>query len=178
MIGDLATWRTSYSALPQVGDDSWKANLANYLGDELDGLLNLQTYVTGGGFPVFTFDRATFQSNLTDGVGTGVAGMQAAFTAAIATSTWVIAIGTKFGVGTPAETFSTPGVAVPDPAGISAGAAKIGELASAAPTSDPDESEFPLKLREAFLLLTYTVTGTNSVAPTPGPISDPLRGVE
>ena len=57
------------------------------------------------------------------------------------------------------------------------GVAKIGELVSSPQVGDPLLVDFPVKMRAAFLLLTYTVTGTNSL-PVPTPILDPLRAVE
>ncbi len=50
------------------------------------------------------------------------------------------------------------------------GKAKVQELASSVPVADASNSDFPVKMREAFLLLTGTVTGTNSVIPIPGPL--------
>jgi len=180
MIGDDEVWAEAYALVPLVGDDSWKKNLADYLGNLLDDLLNLQTYVSPGTppYPAFLFDRATFESLLTGEPGTGVAGMQAAFAAALLTSTFTIPIGTTFGDAGLAETFSTVGLAVPDPDSIDAGVDIIGELDTAPAVGDALDSDFPVKLRAAFLLLTYTVTGTNSVAPTPGAIDDVERAVE
>lgn len=164
-------WIDAYELMPLVGDATWKQNLADYCGDLLDNQLNLSTY-TG---PTFTFGRAAFAANLTDT--NGIVGLQSAFNAGVLASTWVIPIGTTFGAGTPAETFSTPGAAVADAPSISSGMAIIATLASSPQVGDATLSEFPTKLRAAFLSLTYTVTGTNSVTPTPGPIADPLRGV-
>jgi hypothetical protein len=175
MIGDDTAWRAAYANVPLVGDDSWKQNLADYLGDLLDNLLNLSTYVSPGvpPYPAFLFDRSTFAGALTGAPGAWVVDLQAAFTAVIPTSPFTILPLTVFGAATPAETFSTPGVAVADPPSITLGVAKIGELVSSPQVGDPLLSDFPVKMRAAFLLLTYTVTGTNSL-----PVPTPMRAVE
>lgn len=170
-IGSETDWKNAYAALPLVSTSAWKTNLADYLGDLLDGLLVLTTYSQSD----FTFGRAAFAAGLTDT--NGVAGLQTAFNNGVLASTFSIPIGTTFGGGTPAETFSTIGTAVPDAPSIASGQAILATLVNAPQTSDPLQSEFPVKLRNAFLALTYTVTGTNSVSPTPGPINDVNRGV-
>lgn len=179
MTPDETAWKSAYAneaTLPLVSDSTWKNNLSEkYLAALLDGLHNLETYAS----PTFTFDKATFEGLLTDAVGTGVAGLQAAFAAAALSSTWLIPIGTTFElVPTLATTFSTLGVATVDPDSVDDGVNLIGELDGATPTSDPLDSQFPIKLRAAFMVLKYNVVGTNSVIPTPGSISDLLRGVE
>lgn len=168
----LTDWQNDFAALPRVGDSSWKQNLGDYLSEQLDGILNFDTY---NNLPSFTFGVSAFVGGLTDT--NGIVGLQAAFEAGVLASTWTIPIGTTFGAATPAETFSTAGVATVDAASIVAGKAKIAELSSAPKVGDPLLSEFPVKLREAFLALAYTITGTNSVAPTPGPINDVGRAV-
>lgn len=174
-------WKNDYAnpaKMPQVGDSSWKQNLSNYLGDLLDDLLSLETYISPGvpAYPAFLFGRSAFASALTDT--NGIVGLQSAFEAGVNASTFIIPIGTTFElVPTLATTFSTVGLAVVDTDSIDAGKAKIAELSSAPQVSDPLDSQFPIKLRAAFLLLTYTVGGTNSVIPTPATINDEERAV-
>lgn len=179
MTPDETAWKAAYAdedTMPLVSDSTWKNNLSEkYLAALLDGFHNLETYITA----TFTFDKATFEGLLTGETGTGVAGLQAAFAAAALSSTWLIPIGTTFElVPTLATTFSTLGVAAVDPDSITDGVDLIGELDGATPTSDPLDSQFPIKLRAAFMILKYNVLGSNSVVPTPGPINDLLRGVE
>lgn len=172
-IATLTEWKDAYALLPLVSDDTWKENLTAFIEDLIVDI-NLETYAT----PSFTWARAAFKSALVGVSGAGVSEMQTGFSNSIAASTWLIPSGTTFGSATPAETFSLPGAAIPDATGVSAGVIKIGELATAEPVGTVEDSLFPEVLRDAFLLLTYTVTGTNSVTPTPGPILDPLRAVE
>jgi hypothetical protein len=173
-IGTLTQWKDAYALIPLVSTDAWKENLTVYIEDLIVDM-NLKTYAT----PSFTWGRAAFKSALVGAPGAGVSEMQTGFTNSIAASTWLIPSGTTFGGGTLAETFSAPGVAAPDVASVSAGATKIGELESTPPVGTFEDCLFPEILRAAFLLLTYTVTGINSVPPAPfGPINDPLRGVE
>lgn len=173
-VASLQDWKDAYAVLPQVGTDAWKENLTAYI-EGLIADINLATYAT----PSFTWGRAAFKSALVGVSGAGVSEMQTGFTNSIAASTWLIPSGTTFGGGTLAETFSAPGAAIPDVASVSAGATKIGELEGTPPVGTFEDCLFPEILRAAFLLLTYTVTGINSVPPAPfGPINDPLRGVE
>ena len=174
-ISPLQTWRDQYELLELVSDDSWKQNLADYLGDLLDNAFTLSTYTPA---PIFTFDRTTFASLLDSGVDQGIASLKAAFQSAIQSSTMFVSVGSYIGSSTPATTYSVVASVVPDPPSILAGQNKIQELEFAQATSDPQLSEFPEKLRDAFLLVTYTVTGTNSVAPTPSPLTDTGRSVE
>jgi len=178
-IGSVGDWQNEYADIPLVSDDSWKQTLADYLGGLLDNLLTLQTYSPA---PIFTFGKAAFVTGLAGAdpstPGSGVAALQTAFSAGVLASTMIATPPVSFTPVTPATTFSVVVSTLPDAPSIAAGQAKIAELSSAAETSDPLLSDFPVILREAFLLLTYTVIGTNSVAPTPGPLTDPLRGVE
>ncbi|TDI74593.1 MAG: hypothetical protein E2O82_03680 [Betaproteobacteria bacterium] len=169
----LSAWIDDYVEIPLTSGPEWKTTLADFIGDLVDDM-TLSTYNPA---PSFTFDRSTFANNLSDAPGTGVTSLANAFSAAILTSTMNVAAGTYIGVSTPATTFSVVSSVVPDPASIGAGAAEIAELVSSPKTSNAAESEFPVKLREAFLLLTYTVSGTNSVSPTPAPLVDAARSV-
>ena len=174
-----STWQNDYADIPLVSDDSWKQTLGDYLEALLSSLLTLQTYSPA---PVFTFGTSAFVSGLSGSdpavPGSGIIALQTAFNAGVLASTMVVAPGTSFTPPTPATTFSVVTTTLPDVPSIALGVAKIAELSAAEPTSDPLLSEFPVILREAFVLLTYTVIGTNSVAPTPAPLTDPLRGVE
>ena len=68
----------------------------------------------------------------------------------------------------PNTIFSVVNTTVIDPTSIALGKAKILELVTAPPVSDPQLSQFPTKFREATLLLTITVSGLDSTPPGGG----------
>jgi len=174
-IDSLVIWQAQWALIPKVSDTSWKQNLADYIAARVDAKLALSTYVPPG---TFTFNKSVFVAGLagvTSGTGDGVTKIASAFQSAVQTvGSLVVTPGTAFGAATPAQTFSVVASSVLIAA---AGKAKIEELSSAPLVSDPLLSQFPVKLRDAFLLLTATISGTNSVAPTPGPLVDAGRSV-
>jgi len=176
---DESTWQGDYANLELVSTDAWKQNLADYLETLLTSSLTLTTYSTD---PAFTFDTSAFVSGLAGAdpevPGSGVIALQTAFDAAVLASVMVTFPMSGFDPLSVATIFSVVTSTIVDAPSIIAGKAKIAELASAGSTSDPLESEFPVILREAFLLLTYTVIGLDSTFPTPIPLTDALRGVE
>lgn len=174
---DVEIWQEDYADIELVSTDAWKQNLADYLEVQLTESLTLTTYSTD---PEFTFDKAAFVTGLAGAgaPGTGVAALQTAFDAAVLASTMVTFPMSGFDPLSVATIFSVVTSTTVDPLSIVAGKAKIAELDGATPTSDPLLSKFPVILREAFLLLTYTVIGLDSTFPTPIPLTDALRGVE
>lgn len=173
----LSTWKSEFALLPKVADSSWKSNLGDYIEARVNSLLDLSTYSTGVSF---TFDKTTFEAALA-GVdaltGDGVDAMATGFGNALATGL-VVSAGASFSPYTPQTTFSSVTSSTFDAASITAGENKIKELNSATPVDSVNDSLFPLKLREAFLLLTATVIGLDSTPmPTgPLPLTDTARG--
>jgi hypothetical protein len=176
-VDPLSTWQSEFAILPSVIDDSWVSNLADYIAARLDSKLDLQTYSPSA---TFVFNKASFIAILgtsSSEVGDGVAKLADGFVAGVTGGLSVAAL-TSFDAGTPAETFSVVATSIFDPASTALANAKILELESATPVIDINDSIFPEKIRDASLLLTATVIGTDSVSPTPGPLTDALRGVE
>lgn len=176
-IGSIADWRTAFAAMPKVSDDSWKGNLANTVDGLVTSKLSSPGLLNPSGQPaaVFTFAKSTFQSALSDAL---PATLQSALAAALSASSIVVPVGSYIGSpGNPATTFSAVASAVLDPPSISAASAKLLELLNQTPVGDPDLAPGPATFREAFLLLTMTTTGTNSVTPTPGPLTDAARAM-
>ena len=178
-IDSLSEWKSEFSSLPKVADESWKANLANYISGHISNELNLQTYAPQ---VTFSFNTAAFESALAGidaASGGGVAAIAQGFSDGVQGGL-IVAPGTAFGSATPAETFSVVNSAQFDAASLSAAQSKISELQSAAPVSDSNNSLFPVKLREAVLLLTATVSGQDSTPPPTGPLplTDSNRAVE
>jgi len=82
-----------------------------------------------------------------------------------------VSAGAFIGVSAPPTLFSAVATTLIDPPSILLAKAKILELVTAPPEADAQDSLFPEKFRDATLLLTITVSGTNSVTPTPAPLS-------
>lgn len=174
-IDPLSTWKSTLAALPKVADTSWAANFAAWYAGRIVAITTDPASLVPTGF-VFTFNQALFASQLialtpVNDALSGITGFANAWEAAILATTVVVAPGTFQPPTSPATLFSVIATTVIVPASIAAGKAKIIELASSPPVADVNDSEFPLKFREATLLLKINVTGTNSVTPTPGPLS-------
>jgi len=178
-IDSLSVWKSEFTLLPKVIDDSWKQNLADYISDRITSKMNLRTYSPQVGF---TFDKASLISALasvTPELGNGVEQLATGFVDGV-TGGLTVAPGASFSPGTPTETFSAVTSSLFDTASLSVAENKILELESATPVIDVNDSVFPEKLRDACLLLTATVIGLDSTPPVAGPLplTDPLRGVE
>jgi hypothetical protein len=174
-IAPLATWRSTFANLPLVTDTSWQANIANWVNDNISGANKLALNGMVGTGLTFTFNKASFQSGLASA--NNIAGFANALSTALTSSLAVVAVGSSILPTTPATTFSVVASTIVDPASITAANAKILELNSAQAVQNAYDSDFPLRFREAILLLKITTSGTNSVAPTPAPLVDPLRAV-
>lgn len=176
-IDPLITWQNTFAALPQVADNSWALNFATWVYDRVVNIAMNPTQLTGT--LTFIFNKTLFASQLATLTPTlntlsGVTNFANAWETAILTTvfptTLNVAAGAFIPPSTPATLFSVINSVILDPASIAAAKAKIIELATTTPTADPYMSEFPKKFREAFLLLTITVTGLDSTAPTPLPL--------
>ena len=176
-IGSIADWRTAFGAMPLVADTSWKGHLADVVDGLVTSLLSSPGLLNPGGQPaaVFSFAKSTFEGALSNAL---PATLQSALAAALSSSSIVVPVGSYIGSpGNPATTFSAVSSAALDPPAVSASSAKLLELLNQTPVSDPDLAPGPVTFREAFLLLTMTTTGTNSVTPTPGPLTDAARAM-
>ena len=181
-IDDLTIWKTTLAALPKVGDSSWAANFALWVDERVTAKMSLPG-IGGPGF-TFTFNKSVFQSALESlapagDQATAIAAFADAWESATTASVAITLVGSYIEPATPATTWSIVASTVIDPPSIVIGKAKINELATAPAVSDPNDSEFPVKFREAFLSLTITTTGTNSVSPPagPNPLTDAARSV-
>ena len=164
-----AQWKTAYGDLDLVNTDAWKLNLANYIGDMIVGMA-----LDGcSPAPTFTWKPATFAAALTGTPNAGVLDLQTAFSAAILASsfTFVVPMATETPQD-PATSFSVVTTAVAT--NIPVGQAKIALLANAPQTNVATDSEFPVRLYEAFESLIYLVSGTNAVTPTTSPLALPI----
>jgi len=173
MIDPLSSWISLWNLLPLVGDSSWADNQATFVLKRTltPGLMGLTGQIT------FTFQEATF-ANLLKSIPmtpdkTQSATMIAnAWNSAVSTSIMVVAPGAFIGTSTPATLFSVVTSTLLDPSSLLSATQGIVSDLSAAPLSD-DTSARPKAFYKAFKTLTYTVTGTNSIVPTPTPLVAP-----
>lgn len=170
-------WLDAYAELPLTSDpQAWKTNLGDYLEETTAGL-SLANFIIAD--PPFTFNKDVFVSNLTDV--NGVLGLSTAFSQAITSSTMVVSTGDS--ISNPAAPPSSILGATPPPtctvvpASIQTGANVILTLASAPLTNDPNNSQFPIKLRQAFAGLLYSVVGVDSTPAPSGPLPINLPSV-
>jgi len=179
MIDPLATWRSTLAALPKVADTSWAANFAGWVADRVVSIETDASVLDSSAGFVFVFNEALFASQLialtpVNDALAGITGFADAWEAAILTTvfpaTLNVSAGAFAGSPSPATTFSVVNSVVLDPPSILAAKNKIIELATAAPVADVNDSEFPVKFREAFLLLTITVSGLDSTPAPAGPL--------
>ena len=170
MIDDLNTWQTEWANIPLVADESWKQTMGDYLEARTSGM-----DLPGIGGPGFSwaFNTSLFVAGLASvsaSTGDGVEKIADAFESAILASTLSVAPGSWVGVSTPASTWSVVNTTIFDAPSISLGKNKILELTSAPLVTDALNSEFPIKLRDAWLLLTVTTSGLDSTPPPAGPL--------
>lgn len=178
-IDALQIWKDELAALPKVADTSWAANFAAWYADRLAGITTSPAALVPSGF-VFTFAQPAFAAQLlalgpeTSALA-GITGFANAWEAALNATTVVVAPGSAIPPPTPPTIFSVVISTTIDPASIAAGKAKLLELVTAPPVADPQNSQFPVKFREATLLLTITVIGLDSQPPpSAGPGPQPL----
>lgn len=173
-IDALQIWKDELAALPKVADTSWAANFAAWYADRLAGITTSPSALVPTGF-VFTFAQAAFAAQLlslapTTSAAAGIMGFANAWQTALLATTAVVGPGSFKPPTSPATLFSAVISTIIDPASITAGKAKLLELVTAPPVADPQNSAFPVKFREATLLLSITVTGLDSTPTPAGPL--------
>lgn len=174
MIDPLSTWKSTLAALPKVANTSWALNFANWYSDRIVAIEPDSTALTAAGF-TFTFAVGIFATQLTALTPTasavaGITGFANAWESAILASVAVVPPGAFVPPSSPPTLFSAVASTIIDPSSIALGKAKLLELITAPQVDDPNSSQFPVKFREATLLLSITATGTNSITPTPTPL--------
>lgn len=173
MIEELQTWKDELENLPKVADTSWAANFAGWYADMIAGIEPDTTALTAVGWS-FTFQEAIFVTNLmllgaTLDPASGILGFADAWLAAMQASIAVTAPGTDIlPSAPPATVFSVVTTTTIDPPSMAAAKLKLLELVSAPVAEDAQDSEFPIKFREATLLLTITIVGLDSTPPGSG----------
>lgn len=176
MIDSLATFESTFNALEPTNDkDAGIDAFADWLDARVTGKMSLPG-ITGPGL-TYTFDKTTFATQLktlskNNDKNASVDSLASFWKASLGTA--LVAAGSSVGTPSPATTWSVVNTTVIDVASQAAGENKVKELKTADDTGD---SPMPRIIREAFLLLTITTSGLNSVSPTPGPLVDAARAV-
>lgn len=172
MLDPVDAWTAAFASLPLVGDVSWASNLA----DKVDSLVTGKLQINEISPPSsFTFQKAIFESQLQPILPVlppvGAIAFAAAWGAAMQASTMVVGAGASVGAPGPATTFSAPPATLLLPASIaSAQAVLAAAIIAAPPVPDAFASTIAASMRTAFTSVLASVTGTNSVTPTPGPL--------
>jgi hypothetical protein len=174
-LGSDNDWRAAFGEMPTVGDDTWKANLADTIDGLVTNLLSSPGLLNESGEPaaVFTFGKSAFQAGLS---GNTAAAISSAMQAGLTASTAVVAALSYTTPKTPATTFSAVATSIITPASIALATAKILQIAGKANVDDPLDSLVPPIFREAFLLLKLTTTGSDSSSP-PVALTDAERAM-
>lgn len=163
-----AIWQAQWDLLPlDPTGTAYPMNLANFVGDRVDGKLSTVTITSSASF---TFNRAVFAAGITGlpPSPTPIAGATAIATAwqtAIVASTMTVPPGAFIGSPAPSTTYSVVFSSIPIPG--SGFSSLVAGLIAAPLASGPMQSAFPKELRKAFGLLTYTVSGLTSNLPPP-----------
>jgi len=173
-VDPLITWQTTFAALPQVADNSYAANIAEWYGLRVAGIESNPAQFTTVGF-AFSFAESVFATQLLN-LGPTVNNVEAindladAWQTAINASTISVSSGSCAPPCDPDNTFSVVSSTSLDAASVTAGRTKILDLLTATPVINALDSEFPEVLRSAILLLTFTVDGLDSDPDGPKPL--------
>lgn len=182
MLDIQATWQLDWDNIPldPIGTQG-PTNIGNFIADKSDNKLSLAPPVVGN--MAFTFFKATFIAEITglpptvDPV-TGRTAFANAWRDAMMASIPIVPSGTYIGTPTPPTTFSAPPSATPVvAAGYSALLADLlsaplatGTYAASLVNPMLVPSQFPISLRNAFLMVQYILTGIDSTPPPLGPL--------
>ena len=180
-IEPLQTWKDELENMPKVDNPTWAINFANYVDEMIAGLTPQAAALDVSAGYSFTFDKTLFAAQLATMAPTpdpvsGITALANAFLASITSPLTLFAIlpGAFVPPSTPATLFSVVAPTILNPATPPLLHAKLLELIASSPVDSAQDSEFPIKFREAVLLLGITVNGTNSVVPVPAPLVLPL----
>ena len=182
MLKPLPAWKASIAAIPPSKGPVWANNFANWYATEIATIFPKPPTLVPTGF-VFTFNTAVFITMLSKNPPTldpvaGINGFANAWEAALLASVVVVSPGTYYGSPGPATTFSVVIASIIDVPSIALGKLHLLNLVAAPPAAGGADSKFPQIFREATLMLTMTVTGINSSAPTTSPLVAPLCPLE
>jgi hypothetical protein len=173
-IDSLSTWKQTFTNIPKVNEKSWAANFSNWCANRVNGKAELTGITTAT--PPFTFSQSVFKTQLEAlGVTTlspeGAVGFATAWQTAVNASLILTVVpGDFINPESDPTKWSVVTTALIDPASVAAAKAfLVSQLTVAIKTNNSNESNFPQIFRDAFLLLTGTTIGLNSL-PIPLPL--------
>lgn len=179
MIDPLATWKSELKKLEPIDSADWAIKFAQFVADRVPMAELDAKVMTATGLFSFTFNQALFASGLfpilpSPSAPPVILQFANAWEAAVLASVAVSTPGIAFNPATPATIFSAVISTTVDIPSVAIGKLKIMELAYIKVDKDTDGSEFAEKFRDAFLSLTFTVSGINTITPTPTPFIAPF----
>lgn len=167
-IDSEQVWKDEFKKLPQVSSSTSDGmnNLADFVAARVAGM-KIGSPITGTSS--FTFNRSAFVSSLLSLAPvqdtSGLIAIATAWQTSALASTMFVSPGASIGAATPATTFAAV-VTVVNPASVAAAyTILLSNLSSLQPVAE--DPMFPVYLRNAFLMIQYTLTGLNTVVPTP-----------
>jgi hypothetical protein len=168
----LNTWESNWAniALDSTGG-SFATNIASFIAARVNGKLGIAP--PNSGTAVFTFNSSVFASSIaslkpTQTPASNLNQIASAWQSAILASTFIVSSGAYIGSPSPATLFAAPPAATPIP---SAGMAALSaELNIGFNTPTASASVFPIAFYNAFAALQFSLTGMNSLVPTPTPL--------
>jgi len=175
MLEPVPLWKQTFRSIPMVDNVSWSVNIARWASER--STAKLQWIVLGG--PIqFIFNTGVFQSQLssmrfTADPNQGAMAFASAWESAMNASQLIVVPGVFVGAPSPATLFSVVIGAI-DPGSILLGKmALYQQLVSAPFVNNSFDSILPPALNQAFLSLTVSLSGMNSL-PIPTPLVAPM----
>lgn len=174
-VDPLNTWISTLAAVPRVKTAVWAQNFADWYNARLSGATTDPASLVATDM-VFIFPALDFQTALeglgrTDDALDGITGFADAWKAAIEAMAYPDSLAVGEGSFVPPSSGATLFSVVESvefvASSITAAHTKILELATAGRTLDAMLSQFPVKFRDATLLLKVKVTGKDSTDPVP-----------
>lgn len=173
MLNSLSVWRDSFEAyLLPVADATWADNLADWVESESTDLLELVTYTNSA----FVFDKATFKAQL---LATVVPWDNQAVALQRFVDAWGLAIQNSVmtitgGAGAGFSDIQASGT----PSNVATVKTQLQvDLLLGVNTADIDTSQFPPAFRDAFLALTFAMSG-DAINPSPPPARIPFGATD
>jgi hypothetical protein len=166
-------WLEEFDKLEKTNTPAWSVTMANWYADMITGIQPDPTIFTAVGF-TFTFNPSVFATAMAAAAPSvdpfaGVSIIANAWESAMLAAIVVCGPGSILLPPSPATTFSVVSTTIIDIPSITLGKTSLLGLATAPQTNKGTDSQYPKKLREATLSLTITVSGLNSITPTPAP---------
>ena len=175
MVEPLPLWRNTLKSLQATDQLLWTSRLAQWAAARTTMKLSLSNIV---GPVTYTFNMGQFDALLktcltTDQKVAAAAQISNAWAAAAMSSPMLVLPGSSLGVPSPATTWSAVAAVIDPPSVMMAKMQLMQGLLAAEAVEDGYLSKMAEAFRQAFLSLSFTVTGMNSL-PIPTPLLSPF----